>query len=225
MLKAVIFDFNGVLVDDEPIHLEMFRKVLEEEGLSLSEKDYYERYLGMDDRSCFEAAFADQGRGLDDSALEELVRRKARYYRAAAKDKIALFPGVEKLVRELSGSYPLAIASGALREEIETILQRIGLREYFQVVVSAEDTSIGKPSPETFAKALSQLNEKRSQPILACECLVIEDSKEGILGARQAGMKCLAVANSYPADELTQADAVVRSLEKVSIPYLESLFG
>jgi len=223
VLRAVIFDFNGVLVDDEPIHLEMFQKVLKEEGLSLDEKDYYARYLGMDDRSCFEAAFQDRGRELDDSALGELVRRKARYYRNAVKDKIALFPGVEKLVRELSARYPMGIASGALRDEIETILQRIGLRKFFQVIVSAEDIKIGKPNPEIFAKALSLLNEKRSQPILPSECLVVEDSKEGILGARQAGMKCLAVANSYPAKELTQANAVVTSLEEVSIAFLEKL--
>ena len=225
MLKAVIFDFNGILVDDEPIHLELFRKVLGEEGLPLSDADYSARYLGMDDRGCFRAVFQDNGRKLGDDALAELVRRKAVYYRQTIGARIVIFPGVKRLLPELAARFPLAVASGALRAEIEMILQGAGLRESFQTIVSAEDVGEGKPHPEIFIKAIGEINRlgRAGAPILASECLVVEDSKEGIMAAHRAGIKCLAVSNSHPAGEL-KAEAVVTSLEEVTIPYLEALF-
>jgi len=230
MLRAVIFDFNGILVDDEPIHWELFRRVLQEEGLSLSDRDYYERYLGMDDRGCFRAVFQDRGRSLNDAALAKLIERKATYYRASIADQMVVFPGVKELVPQLSARFPLAVASGALRDEIELVLQSIGLRNFFRAIASAEDVAAGKPDPGIFLKALQGINgglsesERSAELIRPSECLVIEDSKEGILAARRAGMKCLAVANSYPAVELKSAQAVVESLQEVTIPKLEALF-
>lgn len=227
VLRAIIFDFNGVLVDDEPIHLAMFQRVLKEEGISLNEEDYYARYLGMDDRGCFKAAYEDHGKKLEESSLEEMIRRKALYYREAIEKRMVVFPGVKRLIPELSSRFPLAIASGALRSEIEMILQSITLRKYFQVIVSTEDITEGKPHPEIFTKALNMLNQQKinSDPIHPSECLVVEDSREGILGAHRAGIKCLAVTNSHPAQELREAEAVVRSLDEVTIPFLESLFA
>lgn len=225
MLRAIIFDFNGILVDDEPIHLELFQKVLREEGIFLSEKDYYARYLGMDDKGAFKTAFEEHGEKLDEVRLAALIQRKARYYRDSMKTGIRPFPGVKELVPLAAARYPLAIASGALRSEIEAIIERIGLRKYFQVIVSSEDTNEGKPNPEIFMKALALLNQSQfeGQQLHPSECLVIEDSKEGILGARRAGIKCLAVTNSHPAEELKEADAVVPSLEEVTIAFLEQL--
>ena len=141
------------------------------------------------------------------------------------KAGIRPFPGVKELVPLAAARYPLAIASGALRSEIEAIMERIGLRKYFQVIVSSEDTNEGKPDPEIFMKALALLNQSQfeGQQLHPSECLVIEDSKEGILGARRAGIKCLAVTNSHPAEELKEADAVVPSLEEVTIAFLEQL--
>lgn len=226
MLRAVIFDFNGVIVNDEPIHFELFRRVLREQGLHLTEKDYYARYLGMDDRGCFSAAFRDQGKELSEERLAALVERKADYYRREIRDKISLFPGVQGLVSELAEKFPLAIASGALRHEIELILSTAGLRRFFSAIVSAEDVIEGKPAPEIFLKTLARLNSGNTgRPIAPAECLVIEDSKEGIRGAAGAGMKCLAVANSHPAEQLKDADAVVQSLEKVDLPLLYRLFS
>ena len=227
MLRAVIFDFNGILVDDEPIHLEMFQKVLQEEGISLTEKDYYARYLGFDDRGAFRAAYRENGRKLDDAALAKLIERKAAYYRASIGQRTVIFPGVKQLLPQLAARYPLAVASGALRDEIELILQSVTLRNYFQVIVSANDVKEGKPQPEIFLKALEELNRSAgaSSPIRLSECLVVEDSKEGLLGAQRAGIKCLAVANSHPAEELRSADAVVASLADVTIPFLESLLA
>ncbi len=225
MLRAVIFDFNGILVDDEPIHLEMFQKVLHEEGIPLTEKDYYALYLGFDDRGAFRAVYRDQGRKLDDAAVAKLIERKAVYYRASIGHRTVIFPGVKQLLAQLVGRYPLAVASGALRDEIELILQSVTLRNYFKVIVSANDVTEGKPQPEIFLKALEGLNRNAgaSNPIRPSECLVIEDSKEGILGAQRAGIKCLAVTNSHPAEQLRSADAVVASLTDVTIPFLEAL--
>ena len=225
MLRAFIFDFNGIIVDDEPIHLELFQRVLREESIDLSEPDYYARYLGMDDRGCFKAAFHEHDRELTETALAELVDRKAVYYREAIQNRMHVFPGVKKLVPLLAARFPLAIASGALRSEIETILAAIGLKEHFRAITSAEDVKEGKPEPEIFLKTLSLLNSKlnHANPIKPAECLVVEDSKEGIRGARRAGMKCLAVANSHPAEKLTEADGVVKSLDEVEISFLQKL--
>jgi HAD superfamily hydrolase (TIGR01509 family) len=223
MLKAVIFDFNGVLVDDEPIHFELFRKVLAEEGLTLTNEAYVERYMGMDDRGCFRAVFEDNGRKVNDAEVAQLIGRKAAYYRETIAERIVIFPGVKRLVPELAARFPLAVASGALRAEIEMILQVARLKDYFSVIASAEDVDHGKPHPEVFVKALRGLNEGRREPIRASECLVIEDTKDGLAAAHRAGIKCLAVTNSYPAAEL-EAEAVVDSLEEVTIPFLEAIF-
>jgi beta-phosphoglucomutase len=214
-LKAIIFDFNGVIVDDEPLHLELFRKVLQEEMIFLTDEDYHEKYLGFDDRGCFTAVLCDNARtpdAADDTFIHELIERKAEYYRQAIQERMLLFPGVVDLVRRSAAQYPLAIASGALRGEIEFVLERGEIRDHFQVIVAAEDVSECKPDPEGYLKALEQLNTLLKAEIQAHECLVIEDSIAGIEAAKAAGMRCVAVTNSYSASELTAADAIVTSL-------------
>jgi HAD superfamily hydrolase (TIGR01509 family) len=215
-LKAIIFDFNGVIVDDEPLHLELFRKVLLEEGIFLSDEEYHEKYLGYDDRGCFTAVLCDNSRTPDaasDLFIHELIERKAEYYRQAIQKRMLLFPGVVELVRRSAKQFPLAIASGALRSEIEFVLERGAIRDCFQVIIAAEDVSECKPDPEGYLKALAQLNATLNAEIQAYECLVIEDSIAGIEAAKEAGMRCLAVTNSYQAEELNAADAIVKSLE------------
>ena len=224
MLRALIFDFNGIIVDDEPIHFQLFQRVLGEEGITLTEDAYYARYLGFDDRGAFQTGFRENNRPLSTAKLQELIERKAKYYLDAIRNHVAIFPGVKSLVTTLSLSLPLAVASGALRHEIETILTTAGLLDAFKTIVSAEDVTRGKPEPDIFLKALAALNVKHSgTPISAADCLVIEDSREGIRGARRAGMKCLAVTNSHPAELLTDANAVVKSLEEVSLAFLQKL--
>ena len=225
MLRAVIFDFNGIIVDDEPIHFRLFQRVFAEEGIDLNEAAYYQRYLGFDDRGAFLAGFRDHGRTVAAAKLRELIARKAEYYQKAIRNHAAIFPGVRALVEELSRTIPLAVASGALRQEIETILQTAGLLNHFRAIVSAEDVHRGKPEPEIFINALAALNAERGDAaaIAPTECVVIEDSKEGVRGARRAGMKCLAVTNSHPAELLKEADAIVASLEEVTLPYVRRL--
>lgn len=215
MLKAVIFDFNGVIVDDEPLHLELFRRVLGEEGISLSDEDYHAKYLGYDDRGCFTAAFADAGKpelATNAAFIAELIERKAGYYRQAIEQRMLFFPGAVELVQTLAAKFPLAIASGALRGEIEVVLQHGGIRECFQHIIASEDVTACKPDPEGYVMALAALNASRAEAIQPNECLVIEDSIAGIEAAKQAGMWCLAVTNSYDASELANADWIVISL-------------
>ena len=223
MLRAVIFDFNGIIVDDEPIHFELFQRVFAEEGIDLTHDAYYARYLGFDDRGAFSFGFHEHSRPLNQEKLAGLVERKAVYYQAAIRDHVAIFPGVEALVAELAQSLPLAVASGALRKEIETILTTAGLIHHFKAIVSAEDVERGKPEPDIFLQALAELNARNHSAIQARECVVIEDSKEGIKGARRAGMKCLAVTNSHPAELLAEATTIVSSLEAVGLASISQL--
>lgn len=225
MLRAVIFDFNGIIVDDEPIHFKLFERVLGEEGIALTEADYYARYLGFDDRGAFMAGFRENNRPLSNQKLQELIERKAAYYQEAIRNHVTVFPGVKNLVAELARTLPLAVASGALRHEIETILRTLELLDYFRAIVAAEDVTQGKPAPEIYLKALAALNAQggNGKPIAAADCVVIEDSKEGVKGALRAGMKCLAVTNSHPAELLSDADAVVKSLEEVKLSFLQKM--
>ena len=223
MLRAVIFDFNGIIVDDEPIHFELFQKVLAEEGIELTNDAYYARYLGFDDRGAFSFGYREHNRPLSQPKLTELIARKAVYYQDAIRNHVAIFPGVKKLVADLAQSLPLAVASGALRNEIETILTTANLIHHFKVLVSAEDVERGKPEPDIFLQALAALNAHDGNPIQANQCVVIEDSKEGIKGARRAGMKCLAVTNSHAAELLGEANLIVKSLEEVGLARLAQL--
>jgi beta-phosphoglucomutase len=229
MLDAIIFDFNGIIADDEPLHLEMFQKVLAEQGIPLFREEYYTHFLGMDDRDCFKAVLAARKRPADDDLVDQLIAKKADYYARAINERLIIFPGVKALISIASATYPLAIASGALRHEIEGILNAINLRAAFSVIVGAEDVRHGKPAPDCFVTALARLNHLRSgrpgsAPIAASSCLVIEDSPWGVTAAHTAGMKCLAVTNSYSADSLKEADHVVSTLEGLPLIALKGLF-
>ena len=216
-LRAIIFDFNGVIIDDEPLHLELFRRVLTEEGLTLSDAEYHAKYLGCDDRGCFTLALRDAGlinHAADTEFIKDLIARKADYYQESIRDRFEFIPGAVDLIRRSAGSHPLALVSGALRNEIEVVLGRGGIREFFEVVVASEDVDACKPDPEGYLRALIELNRSGQfdSSLKAIECLVIEDSVAGVEAAKRAGMLCLALTGSYRADELHQADWVVSSL-------------
>lgn len=225
MLRAIIFDFDGVLADDEHLHLKSMQVALAECGVILDEQVYYERYLGFDDRACVRQALSDQCKPVGEPVIDTLVANKGRAFMEAIEKGVPLFPGVPEFVRRAASHCPLAIASGALRHEIEAILGAAGLREYFGPIASADDIPVGKPDPAVFHLALEKLNkEVAGQPIAPGECIVIEDSTAGVEGAKRAGMRCVAVTNSYGADVLRAADLVVSSLERLEIEALEALF-
>lgn len=226
MLKAIIFDCDGVIVDSEPHHMKALQMVLEEEGISLSKEEYYQKYLAMDDKGCFETALAAHGRPIDNAILKKLITRKMAVYRTLSQQSLYLYPGVVEFVHKATGAYRLAIASGAFRGEIKFALDKGGMRAAFPVIVSAQDVKNGKPHPEAFLTALAKLNQRTPSgpPILPAECVVIEDSLHGVEAARSAGMKCLAVTNSYPEERLRgKADRIVKSLTEIEPKALEAL--
>jgi HAD superfamily hydrolase (TIGR01509 family) len=224
MLRAVIFDFNGVIVDDERIHFRMFQRVLAEEGAALTEREYFSTYLGLDDRGCFAAVLTDAGRPTRIEHVAALVERKAAYYLEALDHNVVLFPGVAALVAELAHGLALAICSGARQNEIERILDLTGMRAAFGVLVSADQIHAGKPDPAGYLWTLREL-QARVPGLSAAECLVIEDAPAGVRAAQAAGMRCLAVTNSTSAEKLAHADRVVTSLEQVSRADLAAMFA
>jgi beta-phosphoglucomutase len=226
MLKAIIFDFNGVILDDEPLHYQSMRDAVAEVGISITREEYWQKYLPLDDVRCLEAIGKTHRAELTAEMQAAILKRKSIIYHKRLSDQFPLFPGAAEMIRSASHNYPLALASGARREEIETTLNATDLRDCFRVIVAAEDFTLGKPHPESFLLALRKLNQALDgtmPKILPGECLVVEDSVGGIEGARAAGMMCLAVANSYPARDLQHANRVVSSLEEVGLDSLQQL--
>jgi HAD superfamily hydrolase (TIGR01509 family) len=226
-LQAVIFDFDGVIVDSEPLHFRLFQRLLDEEGVPLSREDYDAIYLGMDDRECFTEALTRHGRTAALPKVPEMIDRKSRMLMAEIAETPPVLPGAVEFVRALVNLVPLAICSGALRREIESMLDHAGIRSCFAGIVSAEDVRHGKPHPEGFTKALALLNRIRDSSIAPGACLVIEDSLAGIEGAKAAGMCCLAVGNSYPAAALRNAgaDRVIATLRDHPLDEVTALFS
>lgn len=221
-LRALIFDFDGIIANTEPLHFAGLRKTLREVGIDLDEPDYYANYLGFDDRECFIHALTEHGRPIDPLSLTRLMERKARAYLESVKDHPVIFDGIPEFVREAAEAYPLAIASGALRHEIEYILEQAGLRKAFGYITSAEDVTHGKPDPQPFLLAMEGLRRLRIADLNAKSCLVIEDSLPGIRGAKAAGMKVLAVTNTHTIQDLHEAHAVTDSLKHISLTELRT---
>lgn len=226
-LRAIIFDCDGVLVDSEPVHFSAFRKTLAAHGGTLSLETYKERYLALDDRGLFTRYFQDQGKPLNPEQLKDLIEQKgAAFQELIQTEGVLAFPAVPEFVMAAAQRYPLAIASGARKHDLEIVLESAGIRPYFETIVSADDVEHGKPNPESYLKAVESLNGsgKRNSSIRPEECAVIEDSREGIASAHSAGMKCIAVATSYPTFELSHADLVVPALASLRMSQVEDLF-
>lgn len=223
MLRAAIFDFDGVLVDSEPFHFRALRDCLLAEGVAIDEQEYARHYLAYDDRGAIRLAFERHLVRFDRERVEAAAARKARAFEALMP-QIPFLPGARELVGELSRELPLAIASGALRGEVEAILRSGGLRDAFAAIVGAEDVANGKPHPEPYLAALGRL-EARAPGLRPEQCLVFEDSMPGIASARAAGMTVVAVTSSYPAAKLSAARLVVDSLEGLEPAGLRALFA
>ena len=222
-LRAIVFDFDGVLADTEPLHLKAAQRVLGEVGLSLAETDYYDRFLGFDDVGLFRAVAAQGNLPLDAVAVRDLVVRKAQVLESLIDDGSVLFAGVRECVARCAKGSTLAIASGALGREIDMILRRTGLREAFQVIVGAEDTPQSKPAPDPYVRAVELLRAASLAGLQPRECVAIEDSRWGLQSARAAGLRCVAVAHTYPAEALREADFVVATLADITVERLQQL--
>ena len=228
MLKAVFFDFNGVLVDDEHIHMELFQDVLAGLDIDLSEEDYFDKYFGYSDRDLLRVISEERGVKLKKGRVDDLIRRKNKSYLEVVAQRPVLFAGARDAVESFAEAYPLGIVSGALRVEIETILKSEDLDGQFRFVVAAEDVERGKPDPEGYVIALDRANgvaELDQLPVNPSECLVIEDSPAGVDAARALGMKIVAIASSVPRSQLVEADLVYDSIDQIRMDRIRSLFG
>ena len=246
MLRAIIFDFDGIIVNSEPLIMRLTQSMAAREGWTVSEEDYYREYLALDDRGIIEHLYESHGRPIDHARRDELVEWKIRLYAEAIREGLPPIAGASEFVGKVAAQFPLAIASGSLRSEVEHLLQKLGLREKFAVIITADDCDRCKPDPEIFLKAFERLqqlpafnsgargekanraNTKKgetvSPPLQAAECLAIEDAPAGVRAAQAAGMKCLALAHSRPLEALQHADWVCQEFAEVDMEKIQAAF-
>jgi beta-phosphoglucomutase len=211
---TVLFDFDGVIVNSEPLHLQAFVKTLEEEKIDLTGEEYYRDLIGFDDRGAIQHIYQQRGLALEPKTLLRVMTRKSEMMMELIDERrYKPLPGVEEFVRGLWRHYPLAICSGALKDEIEAMLEGIGLRDCFGVIVAAEDVSVGKPDPQGYLMCAKLVSERVGKSIAPADCLIVEDAPTVIKSVKKAGFKVLGVATTYDATQLGDADWVVKTLQ------------
>jgi len=229
MIQAIFFDFNGVIIDDEPVQLKAYQAALEGLGITLTEEQYYAA-LGMDDRAFVGSVYASAGKALNEPDRQSIIDRKSELHRELIKDELPLFPGVVTLLKAASRRYALGLVSMARRKEIDYVLERARLRRLFTVLISAEDVSNHKPDPECYRRALENLNATRLSERLpslpARDCVAVEDAPPGIAAARAVGMRTIGVINTVSEIELRAAgaDVVTGSLADWTTDAVHHLF-
>ena len=224
-LRAIVFDFDGVIANSEPLHFRAFRDVLAAAGVELSEQDYYTRYLGFDDVGVFATVNADRALGWEERALADMVADKALRLAELEKDASVLFPGAPEAIQRAAAAVPVAIASGALGPEIRRVLNHAGLTKHFVAIVSAENTPLSKPAPDPYELAVALLRRHiGGEPLKASECVAIEDSRWGLESARVAGLRTVGVTSAYDRAELApHSDLVIGSIAELDIDDLRRL--
>jgi beta-phosphoglucomutase len=212
MIRAIIFDLDGTLVDTEPLHFAAFAQVLRAEGIELGRDEYFRRLVGYNDHDCFAMVLAEHGRPADDPHLKPFLARKAAAYLKLIEGRDLLYPGAAAFTKRCAERFPLIIATGTLRDEARLILDRAGIGNLFVDVITAEDVAHGKPEPDCLIAALGRLGFilRSRPPIEPRECLVVEDSGAGLEAARRAGMRTLAVCHTVPRHALEDAADLVR---------------
>lgn len=217
--RAVVFDFDGVLADSEGLHLAAFQDVFSARGWTLARATYFDRYLGFDDRDLIQAFLTDHDLQASPSEIDALVAEKSRKYDRRVIGGQILFSTAEACVRRLSGTFALGIASGSLHSEIDAILHANKIHDAFQVIVGADDVARSKPAPDSYAAAVEQLNVQPEHAV------AIEDSHWGLTAARAAGLHAIGITTSYPRHALHLAEAVVDSLDEVTVEFIARLLG
>ena len=210
MIQVIFFDFNGVIINDERIHLRAYREVLASEGIDLSDQDYFAS-LGMDDVAFVRAAYARCQKSLDEETMRRVVQREHAKHRELIGIDLPVAAGSVSFIKAAARRYDLGIVSMAERSEIDHVLELAGLKHQFGLIVSAEPGLNHKPAPDCYAQALDLLNQtrrsRRDLPVLANECLVIEDAPPGIESARTAGMRTIGVTTTVTNRPLREAGA------------------
>src|SRR2546421_552374 len=207
MIQAIFFDFNGVIIDDERIHLKAYREVLLTESVPLSDEDYFAS-LGMNDAAFVRAAYARSGQPLSGQVMRALIKREHELHREFITNDLPVPVGVVTFIKAAARHYQLGIVSMAERSEIDHVLGLAGLNNLFSIIISAEPGLKHKPAPDCYQRALEWLNEgrraARELPLVANECLVIEDAPPGIEAARAAGMRTVGVTNTVSEIQLRE---------------------
>jgi beta-phosphoglucomutase len=217
VIAAVVFDFDGVLVDSEPLHLRAYQEVLEPIGLSLPREKYYASYLGFDDAGVFRAVAEARDWPLDEAKLSALIEEKSRVFEALMAGGDMMYAGAAECVARLAAVWPLGIASGAARPEIETMLRGRELDRFFRFIVASGETPASKPFPDPYRKAAALHGHSPEA------CVAIEDSRWGIESAKAAGLWCIGITHTYPVSELLEADAIVTSLDELTPQLIREL--
>jgi beta-phosphoglucomutase len=224
MLRAVIFDFDGVITDSESLHLRAFNKVLAQHNIEITEEVYYREYLGFTDRDCFESVAGKNNLVLDSEQIANLIKQKNKIFDELARNEATIFEGVPEFLQMLTDNkIRRAICSGALLADIQPILEKSQLGHFFEEIVSADQIEKGKPDPEGFLLALNRLNKESQNTVSADECVVIEDSHWGLEAAIAAGMHTVAITNTYDADQLSIAEKIVERFSELTIDDLKHL--
>ena len=228
-MRAILFDFNGVLVDDEPLHFETMQRVFREESIEITEQDYYSKYLGLNDRNCISTVLGHHDRPAPDDLVARLVARKSAYYQIQTRLKgFPEVPGAAELVREAhDAGWSLGVVTGALRMEVESALRQMKLDDCFKTLITADEVPKGKPDPEGYRRGLQDLNSLPPLPARLFhphEVLVIEDSPLGLEAARSLGMPTLAITSTQSAERLAQADKISASMAELSVDKIVELF-
>lgn len=215
--EAVIFDFDGVIVDTEPLHYKAFQQILTPYGLGFSWKQYIKIYMGFDDRDAFVQVFNTKGKQLSHDELTQLIAAKADIFQNVIRGGVTPYPGVIDLIRKLHrAKIPLAICSGALQSDIMPILEMLKISDCFDIVVSADEVSKSKPDPESYSLAFERLSANLTMSVLQpALTLAIEDTPAGISSASDAGLQVIAVTNSYHQNCLSDATFIVETLEQL----------
>jgi len=214
---AVIFDFDGIIVDTEPLHYQAFQKVLTPLGLGFSWQEYVDTYMGFDDRDAFIEVFAAKGKSVALPELHNLIDHKANIFQQVIRDGVTAYPGVLGLINRLHQErIPLAISSGALLCDIIPILKTLNIADCFDIIVTADDVTKSKPDPECYRLAFEKLiSHFPSIPLSPAKTIAIEDTPAGITSAKSAGLQVIAVTNSYSRNIISEATFVVESLEEL----------
>ncbi|HXE79878.1 MAG TPA: HAD family phosphatase [Vicinamibacterales bacterium] len=223
MLQAVVFDFDGVLANSEPLHLRAFQAALAEDGLALRAQEYYEQYLGYDDEGVFRRMAAANGAADREAWVARMVARKAAHMRALLDGGAPLFPDVEACVRALAARVPVGVASGAIRDEIVSVLTAAGLADAFTAIVAAGETPRSKPAPDPYRRAVELIASATGVPIDPRSVVAVEDSSQGLLAARAAGLRTVALTTTCRAFQPGLADLVLPGLGSVTFERLSAL--
>ena len=222
MTDLLLLDYNGVIVNDEPLHFAALRDVLDVERIPMDRGTYDAAYLGLDDRECLRTAFVRAGRSLEPAALDRLAARKADWYAELVRAGLPLVSGVGQFVRAASDAgMRIGVVSGALRREIAAGLECAGVADVVRVVVSAEDVTAGKPDPGGYRLAIARLAGDADAAVRA---VAVEDSAPGLAAARASGAGCVMLATSQSAERLTGAGTIWDSFARHAPEELAPLF-